>query len=432
MNALGRSSAVALVMVAATACSTPSPPTTMVSVELVDPAPTFVAFRDGSAAWTTPLPVRGGTYAAYHYELEVTDDFELVVVVAPSDMPDVASYELLATASDATDWLLGNAGAIPINGSIGPLVEPPCLTATSPPAPSAIVVSGVMAEPGTIAIGDACASNVVGSWPFQLAVTPGDVDVLASDLEATVLAQWRHLDVSGATDLGTIDLTTSGQPLAVETLPVISPGDANQPQDFVSALLLATTGATTLLGQTESALSASYVVPIVPPALLEPGDVQTLVIALGDTTGATDYAWTTAPEQVAELDLLAVPNGSVDLSGITAQFSWTGGDLRTQAFTLSIVAPTLLGLAGTQSVTVSPRWLIEHDPPNIAFDPGATGYQTAWDLNLTTPTSAQLTESAVDGAVAYASSEPVPVFGNPVPRTTPRVTPLPARQPRSR
>src|SRR5580692_10980067 len=91
--------------------------TTTVTVELANDPPTFIAYRSGSSAWHTPTAVTGGTYAAHHYNLDVGDDYEVVVAEAlafAGGFNEVFSYELEATSADDTRWFLERTGAVDV------------------------------------------------------------------------------------------------------------------------------------------------------------------------------------------------------------------------------------------------------------------------------------------------------------------------------
>jgi hypothetical protein len=398
---------VAVIVSLATACTTAAA-TTTVTVELADAMPTSIAYRDGSAKWVVPDPLPGGSYAAHHYQLSVTDDYEIAVGVVSQANKSITAYELLATATDGSGWFLGSGGAFPL-AAPGPVSAPTCVEPLTQPGPG-YAVSGTMAQLGFVAIGDACVSNngFTEPWSFDIGVLPGLADVIAGDNAGSAIAIWRALDVTAPITLPTLDVTTAGQPLAQREFAVTNTGASGDIEPLTSVLTLVTAAHTvaSISDPAAEATSDLSMLSIIPDDLLEATDVETLAVTAVDDMGGTRTATTTAPGQVSALDLLSPP--MIAEVTTTDAVTWIAPlDAWTQLVT-SIMQGFAQGSGATLTVSATPRWLAGDATQDVlAFDLTAQGLDLpAQGLDQDSAIVLYLSTTAFVSQVLYTSTAP--------------------------
>ena len=383
-----------------------------VTVETAHDPPDFIAYRDGTSSWRSPQPHTGGAYAAHHYELDVTSEYEVVAVWIDPTFGTAFASELRATTDDGTRWLLGGSATDLDTADIEtsyPSTQGDCV---SPDAPSSIsgsvIASGTMAQAGQISIGGECTASGSGlsSWSYRLSVLPGVHDVIATDpMWATSphVAITRSLTIDADRTMPTIDLAVDGQPLEATTITVTNTGAAGDAIPLTNQLdLLTATSAATLGMGDDRGTSASHVVWIAPPSLLERTDTQRLTISVSDPSNALRQAVTTHPAETSVFELLSVPTVFYFPGGAVDTAHWGELDVRAEAVDFSTVSS--LNAAG-ETITATARWLDRHGT-SLAFDTDVPGFDVGWAVDITRPHTNQFTVRARDGNVDYASVRP--------------------------
>ena len=410
--------AVASLAVACAACTASAP--TTVTVELVDETPTTIIYRDGSGMWLAATSLPGGVHAAHHYDLTVTDSYEVAVAVVSTADKSITAYELLATARDGSGWLLGSTGAAPL-AAPAPAAGQLCVDGLEQPG-LGYDVSGAMAHLGYVAIANTCVQQGMpgqadGPWPFDIGVLPGVADIVAIDngLEPEfgddlppAIAVWHGLDVTGPIMLPELDPTTTGQSFAGWQFAATNTGASGSGLNLSAQLTLVTAAHTviSLPDAVVAATSTTNATSIVPPSLLATGDLQTVAVTSFDTMTASRTATTTAVQQVGALEFLTPPQ----LDDVTIALApvWTLPlDDRTQIVTSAIQA-SAGGSAVTVTTSATPRWLARSlTPDQLLFDTppdfDVPSLATAPDVQFVL----YLSTTAYADDVLYTSTAPV-------------------------
>lgn len=154
------------------------------------PLASFATYREADGPWQ-PLVLTDG-------EAEMCVDREYVVT-AVCDVPVAASLSVLqhrGTPDDAT-----------------PIRLEPCFSKQL----DQVTVTGMMAQPGSIALGSSVDTSSVANWLVDLRVKPGVYDLVATDFAVGTdggarAAIRRGLDIGADTTFPTVDLDIDGIP----------------------------------------------------------------------------------------------------------------------------------------------------------------------------------------------------------------------------
>lgn len=383
------------------------------SVELVGDIPTLIAYRDGTSAWKTPEPSMGGTYAAHHFELDVSGDYELVAVTVDDGAGVALSTELRATAGDATHWYLDGSGAYDID-EVG--IEPGSPDDCSPPdtpfnIDDNVIATGSMVQPGQISIGDSCTSSTKPTWSYQLSVAPGIHDVIATDPMGTTsprIAIKRAVSIDSGTTVPAIDLAGDGQPLDTTNITVVNTNTYPDDAGAISSTLVLHTANTSaqISSMTDQVVSRSHAVPVVPSSLLDTADSQVLTVSVTDNSNARHVASTRHPTETWVLELLSAPTTSYTTDAGIETATWNQPlESRVEAVDLEIDQVSLTSGATSQAITATTRWLDAHHAMSLAFASDVPGYDPSWMVDLTQMHTAQLKVRGVEGHVSYATTQ---------------------------
>ncbi len=392
----------------------------VVNVEVAADPPDFIAYRDGASSWKTPKPIAGGKYAAHHYDLEVTSDYELVVVSIDPDSGAAASTELRATPADAMRWYVDYYGAHDIAEAFVPdvfvadvfvgsasevgLCTPPDQPS---PIPGSIIASGSMAQPGRVSIGGQCTLSASASWTFRLPVVPGMHDIIATDPVGTPsprVAITRGLMLDSPTTLPLIDLAADGQLLDSATITVVNTG--TDPGDTVALasrlVLYAGSDGALLASGTGTATSRSHDVPIVPTSLLQTGDVQLLWIGVTDYTNASRQAATRHPTETPLFEYLTAPIIDITTDTGVDTASWSEPlSTRIQAVDVHTMRVDAAFNVTSEAITATKPWLDAHRATSLGFDTDIPGYDPTWLVDVTQMHWTDFTVRANEGSIGY-------------------------------
>jgi hypothetical protein len=380
------------------------------------------AYRTGTSAWKIPTPRDGGTYAAHHYELDVSDDYEVVAAATNVEGTGLTySYELLATVDDGTRWYLQAGGAIDLTvstpGPSTPSDDGLCTFTNEPQIYSGgITVSGEMAQPGEVSFGTFCEEplgTTTGSWSYAIATPPGTGDLIATN--GARFSIMRSLDFQQSATVPTIDLTSGGEPFASQSVTVVNTGVyPNDEGPIGSELQLFTShGGAILTTEQDEVASTSHVVPLVPSSTLVTGDRELLTVSVQDTSNATRSGWTYAPTATSTFLLLDEPTAAGAVRNGVATVTWSGElDPRVQFVninsTYNVSTPTFSYFS--QGVTATPHWLAAHSATSLGFDTSVPGYDPSWDIEGGPTTGTSFSVSAIgpqDGG--YSTTRTLPL-----------------------
>ena len=169
------------------------PPANVVTVDLFDAPPIFIAYREGTGPWQMPTETSNG------YEMRVN-----------------SQYELVSVCGDATNGFDIGIEAATI-AEIGNETFVPCFAPVSGSGDPPVSVKGTMVQPGSVATE---VFNEVKSttpnWSFELLVDPGVKDFVASGNNRVVVR--RGIDASKATTLAKIDVVADPTSVALSDL----------------------------------------------------------------------------------------------------------------------------------------------------------------------------------------------------------------------
>ncbi len=284
-----------------------------VSVETFGEVPLLVMYRDGTGPWQAP------TGTGQSLELRVHD-----------------RYELVAVCGDAANGFDTGIEASTFDESGGSTYLP-CFGVIDGGGPT-VVASGTMTQPGTVAMGGDSKTSTAANWTFQLAVTPGLKDLLATGSGRMLIR--RNLDVAAAITLPRIDVVADGA--ALQSVPFQLTGV--QTDDVISTRTQMMTGN----GFFRLASAPGTAASVAPASLLAAADRQFVIInamagpvfryasmryTAASTTmipmmprlanvvfGANGVTWSTVPDGEVELFLAS---GLTALHG-TATQGWLG------------------------------------------------------------------------------------------------------------
>ena len=358
------------------AASPDAPVTTTLTTVVVDIAgttPTLIEYRDGKGQWTVPEMV-----FMQRYELDVTNDYDLVVVCADG-IGGFDAERLLATASDGPTMELGcNSG--------------PAATGTT------VTVNGQMNQPGTVWL-DNSATSMTAPWTYHVDVPTGMHDLVATDNTRLVLR--RGIDISVPSTEPVIDLDANS--VALTPVPVSVTNVADDDTLTTETYL-----------ETQYELSQLAFVPgataeTLPSAMMQANDFQLSVTAASND----EYDRWAYAQQPSTGSLELLPR----LSGVTCEID---ADRTLATFSaLPTVDEVDLYVTGTatqgQHVVATPAWIAATGSASIGFDTAIPSYQASWHIDPSAygcDFSAQ-TNSLPGGGTGMFTSKPVAARSRP-------------------
>jgi hypothetical protein len=308
----------------------PDPPGTpnVVFVETFGDSPTFIRYRTNDGEWQVPFDTGDG------YELYVGAQYELVAVCENTGGVDVG-FEY-GTADETSETFL------------------PCYAPYEGPT-EPVSVTGTMAQPGTVVMGDIATSSEP-NWSFELAVPQSTYDLVAAGDQRIAIR--RNVEVAGTLALDAIDVDVEGAAYTERVFTVESlPGE--QVGTRVS-LFTQNGGAYLPFVQGTTAK--------VPPAdLLNANDfAQIEVTAFGNRTYRSNYVGASRETNIEFLPV--IDNVTFNADGVI----WTGelgygADLYTYA------------RSGSIHLAASPGWVAGKS--KLAIDTDIPGFEERWRID---------------------------------------------------
>ena len=310
-----------------------------------------MTLKQGTGGWRAQAGDYDADARATTYQIEISDDFELVGACTHADSSFVVS-EIYGTVDDA-------------EVTLGSWRVPDCTTDMNgtppPPNDQTITVTGVTDVPATIYL-DYEACTALAGQPFSYQTWPGTHDVLVESRSNVLLE--NGVDLTNTTDLGALSVGAQGTPLLSAALAFAKDPDEN------ALVLTELVTARHMFHYIESTASDSAL--LVPPPLLAPADVQSVSITLGgrDTyrTTTLTVAGTSVPE-VEFLPRLSPVTALADRTGV----AWSPID---DDYTSAVVEAETLGAA--QFVAASKQWLERHAPGELVLDTNVDGFDPSW------------------------------------------------------
>jgi hypothetical protein len=304
-------------------------------------SPQFVAYRDGTGPWQTPLADAQGNFT-----LHVTRDYAWVMVCAQGTTFDAVGGYAMAGDGDQFAFCFVDGGT----------------------PPTTVAVTSTMVQPGTVNMSE-IVTGTTANWPVTLDVPIGTYDLAAVGASKMILR--RSVAVAGAMTLPTIDESTEGTALDVDPLTITNLGG----DTLSTEVELATTNGFATLDGTSATLQAP------PQALLTANDFEFLDL---QATGGTAQRGASTEFTGAEttFDLPA------KLAGVT--FDGTGsatwGTLPSYtSLDVSLFSATSASSTQSMRVTATQAWIAATHATKLAFDTSATGYDATWKIALNGP-----------------------------------------------
>lgn len=355
---------------------------TTVSVDVTGAA-SLLVYQSASGASTTVA----ATPAGEHLDLCFSEPFQITVVCVND--PAVTAFHAQQYRGTPSD-------GVPVYLSCG---------ASSPSSSDTVFhVKGSMATPGMVSMSHVGAGAGAASWQFDLSVSPGTHDLIASDdfsyaeigAEGRIAIR-RNVDVSSDVSLGTIDVHSEGLPPAI--VPAVVDGLAADDEitnyGYVS---------TEPLSNPQISQSTGLQVHTLPTALQQDGDVQTVVI-----TASTPYS--AAPPRFSRLVQTTLGGSTLTLALMprlsnVLSYSTIGDEERASWTPLpgyGEITYSAIGERAVKTVFATHSWVNATGATDLTFDSSVEGYDPAWILGPTRTHDFSLTKLDADGALLETS-----------------------------
>lgn len=179
---------------------TPVVATTAITVVDLDPAPIYLAVKDGDAAWQ-----------------------KLDLATKPVVLHVHDRYQLLAVCAGQSAFDLGIAARVVADGAT---VTPTCLGAPPVSTAGQIAITGAMKQAGRLTIGRGKSKGTSPEWPFQITTTVGKHHLIAISTDNRVLVQ-HAVDLEESTTLPEIDVA-SGDDMVTHAFAVTNGNPAGE------------------------------------------------------------------------------------------------------------------------------------------------------------------------------------------------------------
>jgi len=169
------------------------PPANVVTVDLFDAPPIFIAYREGTGPWQMPTETSNG------YEMRVNSQYELVSVCGDA----TNGFDIGIEAATVAE--IGNETFVPCFAPVSGSGDPP------------VSVKGTMVQPGAVVTEIFNqATSTTPNWSFELFVDAGIKDFVASGNGRVVVR--RGIDASKATTLAKLDVVADPTSVALSDL----------------------------------------------------------------------------------------------------------------------------------------------------------------------------------------------------------------------
>lgn len=355
------------------------------TVTIRDGSASLIAYRDGTGAWTALPPSPDGAY-----QIDVTDDFQVVGVTAPPD-GELQAEELDATADDGACWVLGAA-------------TPGCTGPWPPANPVMVHVTGQMLQAGEVEIGAARATGGAAPWSFDLTVPAGVHDLVAwpgptgPTAQSSVVLR-RDLDLTSDTTLPDIDLATQG--IALATTPVTVDG-ASQPSMITVATFVAMPHDTAIIAAAAPGNAPTVMAPVVPASALDAGDSEQISLEASTQSAQLTVQGaraTVTAGQALHVALTPPPCIEYHANGDQLSAAWCSSIDADDGIELWVGAESSPG--AYENVVATRSWLAATGASSVAFDTSVPGYQPGWQIDLTQSYLRTVTTWTTTDDVAY-------------------------------
>lgn len=337
-------------------------------------SPELIAYRDGISEWKIlEVTDRRG------FDICVTDDYVFMDVCVSGQ--SFVAFEVRSTVSETPEiggvrtWGVGVCGEFTIGS---------------------LQVTGRMAQPGTVAIGSQTVLGTSRPWTFNLDVTPGTHDLVASDSSDPTVNGPRVLirrsrDFTQSLTEPDIDLSMQGVPMDTITL------DAQglEAGDSLSTIVSLDTANNTYADVSRTSTASGYVVPA---GILIDGDNQTVEFSSGTPGVSSRGAFLSYNGRPISFTLLPKLTGLVSFS-LSSPYDVMASWASLPPY--SYVALRNSGSLGRKRVLASAGWVSRHSVMSFQFDTSVPGYKPEWSF-VSTNRSFTLTEDSNE--ITYFSS----------------------------
>jgi hypothetical protein len=299
---------------------------------------------------------------------------------------------LLSRFVVASHWFIASTsqfGALAV-GKTGPssVFRDPCWPF---PRDGTVKVTGRMFQSGQVVMDTSCKSSATAPWTFSLDVLPGTHDLIATGQVGGKprVGINRGQVVDAATSLPDVDLSLAGTELTPTPIVVVNTDDSSGASSASTQVSLTTANGFADVSSTSGLVPKVYTVTAstVPFSAMDSGDYQTLEVHSpgGDFASADRSARTlfTGAETLFQL----IPPPMIDFNVVNGVdvVSW---DLplatRYGYVDFNVESEPTANLSySAQHVTVTRRWLEDHDAKSIGFDTDVPGYDPSWSIDRT-------------------------------------------------
>ncbi len=302
--------------------------------------PSYLAYRDGSAAWATPTAIGGADYV-----ISVAGAYLVLAICSSTESTGADAEEFGADASEGDALAVG------------------CYPMDQTDIDESYV-GGSMDEPGSIYMGAISQSGFSAPWYFEFQAENGPHELVAIGSANTAIV--RGIEVGYNTQIN-VD-TGSGAPNLIGNLTATN---VNLPAETVRSSV-------TIYTQHDAStiFNLDTLTPtLVPPSLLLPGETEAITVTANAATETRSVE--TYDPTVTVFDLPPqITTWSLDTADVIIA-SWTALPL-TGEVSLSVSQPnTGFGIAAIQ---VSPAYLAATGASSLAFDASAPGWQSDWSI----------------------------------------------------
>lgn len=330
-------------------CGTNAPPPIPV---VVPGQPALMTLKLGTGGWKAVAGSFDANANATTYQVEVTDDFELVGVCVRPNGVFMAS-EVFGTVDDATITL-------------GAWTVPNCVKQTNgfppPPATPTVMFTATGEIASTLSF-DSEAHPLQPDMPRTFSTWQGLHDLVEVDPTTNRIFIQHDVEIDGGTSIAS-EVSTEGEPLLMQ--PYAYTPQAGEGVN-VETYLLTAHGAFYISQQPDH--STAF---FVPPDQLAPGDLQKFEFNISAAPNFTRGAYTTHFDQtVPEFGLLP------QISGVTTEPGELGASWTPFSDFYTHVLVSIFGTS-SQFVAKSKLWLERHATHTVDFDMSVDGYDPTW------------------------------------------------------
>lgn len=298
----------------------------------------FLRVRADDRDWAEPQSVDIGEG---YREFSFCSEAHYTVVVACNDFFDIPSVYQLNGTLDEVPRPVGDCGSLAFA------------------VPTEFLVTGIMNQPGSVAIGDHEAGNPSNVWTFEVPVSVSGVYDVVSSSDSRVSIH-RAVTFEGPTDLGTIDHAIEGVDLTPIDLIV---ADTTPMTTYRTTSSLQTSGGTT--ATIGVLLEPRLMVP--PPKVLLSDDHLTFSLSTGEPVIGGYQRRGVANEYMNDMTSIDLPPRlSPSILPVAPDLTLALASLPT--LTNAWVTVGLDDHAGRQMTVSTPGWIAATGATEVSFD----------------------------------------------------------------